>query len=344
MATCNPLRPNGVFVVSLDLELHWGMTDITALSESYSAQLRRTRERVIPRLLALFDEYGIHATWATVGLLFCEDRRQLESSLPAERPAYVNDELSAYQHLDGVGFDESDDPYHFASSIVRRIRESANQEIGSHSFAHYYTLESGHRAEAFEADLEAWADVAAHHEVEARSICFPRNQYEPSTLEMCVEAGLDAYRGNEPAWCYRARPVSSDGLVRKIARRLDAYLPLTPHHHPTVTEIAEHHPYNIASSRFFRSHHGALRALEPLKQRRILNGMTHAAENNGVYHLWWHPQDFGVDTEENFAALVRVLETYRELSDRHGMVSRSMGELAAMCDSLRAPMPVGNAS
>ena len=54
----------GTLIVSLDFELFWGMLDVCPL-EKYQDHVLGGR-KAIPGLLALFQKYGIHATWATV--------------------------------------------------------------------------------------------------------------------------------------------------------------------------------------------------------------------------------------------------------------------------------------
>ncbi len=68
-------KENGVFVISLDFELYWGMRDIKAI-EDYKDNLLGERT-IVPTLLKVFGEYGIHATWATVGFMFYENRQEL---------------------------------------------------------------------------------------------------------------------------------------------------------------------------------------------------------------------------------------------------------------------------
>ena len=60
----------GTLIISLDFELFWGMLDVCPL-EKYQDHVLGGR-KAIPGLLALFQKYGIHATWATVGYLFAE--------------------------------------------------------------------------------------------------------------------------------------------------------------------------------------------------------------------------------------------------------------------------------
>ena len=73
---------SGELVISLDFELLWGVRD-HATRDSYGANVLRGRE-AIPRILDLFEHYGIAATWATVGLLMAESRDELLASLPPE--------------------------------------------------------------------------------------------------------------------------------------------------------------------------------------------------------------------------------------------------------------------
>ena len=65
----------GTLIVSLDFELFWGMLDKCPL-EDYQDHVLGGRA-AIPQLLALFQKYGIHATWAAVGFLFGENYQEI---------------------------------------------------------------------------------------------------------------------------------------------------------------------------------------------------------------------------------------------------------------------------
>jgi hypothetical protein len=60
--------------------------------------------------------------------------------------------------------------------------------------------------------------------------------------------------------------------------------------------------------------------------------MKHAAKNGLVYHLWWHPHNFGIHQEQNLHVLKNVLDYFGQLAQEYGMVSRSMGELVLQGD------------
>ena len=56
--------------------------------------------------------------------------------------------------------------------------------------------------------------------------------------------------------------------------------------------------------------------------------MTHAAKQNLVYHLWWHPHNFGINQAENIAFLNRILDHYQLLNKKYGFKSYTMSALA----------------
>ena len=131
----------GTFVISLDFELHWGVRDHRTVAD-YRENLLGVR-RVVPALLALFSEYGIRATWATVGFLFFESNDELMAALPSERPAYVDKRFDPYAALGEVGKNEADDPFHFAPTLIRMIQAAPQQEIATHTFSHFYAMADG---------------------------------------------------------------------------------------------------------------------------------------------------------------------------------------------------------
>ena len=65
---------SGTLIVSLDFELFWGMLDVCPLEE-YEDHVLGGRQ-AIPRMLRLFREHDIHATWAAVGFLFAENKEE----------------------------------------------------------------------------------------------------------------------------------------------------------------------------------------------------------------------------------------------------------------------------
>jgi len=207
----------GKLVISLDFELYWGVCDKRSLS-SYRDHLLGAREAV-PALLDLFVEYGIRATWATVGFLFFGGRRELMESLPERLPRYRDHQLSPYRRLESLGESESSDPFHFAPSLLEQIARRAGQEIGTHTFSHYYCLEDGQTIDDFRADLVAARRIAKKKlDIELASIVFPRNQFNTQYLASCAELGFRAYRGNLENWLFEARTEEAESTLRRGVR------------------------------------------------------------------------------------------------------------------------------
>jgi peptidoglycan/xylan/chitin deacetylase (PgdA/CDA1 family) len=315
----------GTLAISLDFELFWGVHDKRTLAD-YGRNILGGRE-AIPRMLELFARHDVHATWATVGLLFFDDKEELLQQLPAERPQYLNPALSPYPLIPNIGANESKDPYHYGLSLIRRIQACPGQEIATHTFSHYYCLEAGQTPEQFRADLRAAGRAAERLGISLRSLVFPRNQFNQVYLEICRDAGIRTVRGNQRSWLYQTRPNRKEGLIQRGCRRLDHYLSLSGDNNVAPEQPADG-MIDLRSSRFLLPVSGRIGPLASLALKRITDGMTHAARTGGVYHLWWHPHNFGADPEANMKLLTEVLDHHRRLADAAGMVSRSMDEIA----------------
>src|SRR5579871_266772 len=125
MPASKKIPPFGALVISLDFELHWGVRDKRSIDGSYREKLLGARQ-AIPQILDLFEEFGVGATWATVGFLFARNRRERDEFLPLIRPQYKYDKLDAYS--EPTGDNEDDDPLHYAPSLVARIAKTPKQE------------------------------------------------------------------------------------------------------------------------------------------------------------------------------------------------------------------------
>ena len=320
-----PARP-GTFVISLDYELMWGLRDVHT-KETYGANILGVR-RAIPAMLDLFAEFGLHVTWATVGLLFFDTKEEMLAALPAVRPAYADANLSNYVALPDLGLNEAADPYYFGLALLNRIRAVPGQEVATHTFSHYYCLEPGQTVEAFRHDLAAAVATAEAQGVALRSLVFPRNQYNQAYLDVCREFGITSYRGNEASWMYRKTAEAAQSPWQRAGRLLDAYVDLSGANCADPAELARSFPFNIPASRFLRPWSARLQAGEGLRLRRILDGLTHAARHGQVFHLWWHPHNFGAHLAENMAVLRAIALHYQALQQQYGLRSLTMSELA----------------
>jgi hypothetical protein len=315
-------RASGTFIISLDFELHWGIRDVKTVAQ-YRENLIGVR-RAVPAMLATFAEYDIHATWATVGFLFFSRRSELLRALPAERPQYNDTRLSPYDEVGAIGQDENEDPFHFARSLLEQIRSNQAQEIGTHTFSHYYCLEPTQSLAAFRADLRAAMATARDFGVELKSIVFPRNQYDQAHLEICGEMGLKAFRGNPHRWLYRPRTGKDETPWVRAARLVDSYCNFSSHSCYSLPETAGGIPMNLPASRFLRPYQAKVSTA--LQERRVNHDLDYAAHQGLVYHLWWHPHNFGTHLEKNIGMLRRILDHFQGLRECYGMQSKNMAE------------------
>lgn len=315
---------NGKFVISLDFELHWGA------AEKWDLNLKKsyfdTTLKSIPIVLSLFEKYNIHATWATVGFLFAKNKAQLLEFCPGERPTYDNKLLSYYNLIDNnvVGNNEYDDPYHYAPSLIELILKTPNQELGSHTFAHYYCNEKGQSKYQFEADLKAAQSLAKQNfNVELKSLVFPRNQFNSAYIAIAKKNGIAVVRSNPNVWFWK-----NPSKAKAWARALDTIFSISKSltfNSPTRIQGAV---LLLPASRFLRPYHVKEKMIQGLKIKRIKQEMTYAAKHKKVYHLWWHPHNFGYFSEENIMFLQVILNHYKKLNSEYGFTSSSMIEMS----------------
>jgi peptidoglycan/xylan/chitin deacetylase (PgdA/CDA1 family) len=320
------INSKGNFVISLDFELSWGVRDRYRMGD-YQDNLIGARS-AIPLILKTFDAYNIHATWATVGLLFSENYHEMMKNLPEKKPVYADEMLSPYSTIHEIGRDEIEDPFHYALSLIKMIASFPNQEIGSHTFSHYYCLEKGQDLAAFRNDLETALHVAKENNLSITSLVFPKNQVNEDYLTVCKELGITVYRGNNPHWIYQKRNGKKGEFVKKVFRFLDSYISISSHNCYSEHDISSSIPYNFPASRFLRPFSNSLKLLDGARLHRITSSLTHAAQKGLIYHLWWHPHNFGRNIHENIDLLQKILDHYTTLHMHYGMESLNMKEVA----------------
>lgn len=320
-------RP-GALVISLDFELHWGVRDRRSTTGPYRQNLLGARE-AIPHILDIFDEFGVAATWATVGLLFARSREEARSYWPRERPGYLDTRLDPY--AEAVGEDEDDDPFHYAPSLVSLIHAAPRQELATHTFSHYYCLEPGQGREAFSADVASAVAIASDRGIGLTSIVFPRNQVSGGYTQVLLDHGITCYRGSQPGRLHRPGPTSQRrGAATRALRLADAYLPVSGAGLTRWESVPEASGLcNVPASRFLRPYAPRLRALEPRRVSHMLWAMRRAASSRSLFHLWWHPHNFGTERDRNLAVLRQLLVEFSRLRSEHGMLSLSMRDVAA---------------
>jgi hypothetical protein len=319
-------RP-GALVISLDFELHWGVRDHVARGDALYQRLPEARSAV-EGMVTLFGERRIRATWATVGFLFASNRRELEAHAPTLRPTYARPELDPY--VEAIGLDEEHDPEHLAGSLVDLIAASPGQEVGSHTFSHYYCLERGQDEATFRADLAAARSIARVRGVEVTSLVLPRNQWNPAYDDAVLDLGFLCIRRPQHTWGHRGGRRGAKGILYRGARLADTYVGVSPPPTTAWNEVLQPSGLcDVPASAFLRPFRPSAGRFEPVRLARLRSGMRHAARRGRIFHLWWHPHNFSQHRSENFAMLEHILDEFDSLASTEGMQSLTMADVAA---------------
>ncbi|MEI6603052.1 MAG: glycosyltransferase [Clostridia bacterium] len=311
----------GSLVISLDFELFWGMHDIDGILQSYAKNFEGVRV-AIPKMLAAFRQHNIHVTWAMVGFLMAQSKAEILGNMPEEAlwPQYANLAMSSYRWLDTIPETEREGPYYYAKSLLAQIQSVPEQVIASHTFSHYYCNEAGQTVASFDADLKAANRIASQNGLTLKALVLPRNQHRID-YEVAIKAnGFVVFRGEEENWIYRIK----NDFLKKSLRFLDTYLPLSGHN---CYDIEAGDLTNLRGSRFLRPYVQKMSFLEPLKLLRVKRQMKHAAKHRQVFHLWWHPHNFGANTDKNMANLEHILRYFEKMRQKYQMQSCHMEEV-----------------
>ncbi|RKE95299.1 polysaccharide deacetylase family protein [Ichthyenterobacterium magnum] len=332
---------NGHFVISLDFELHWGVFDKKSVND-YKENLTNV-PIVIDRLLKLCEQYNVKLTFSTVGFLFAQNKKELLKYAPKNKPTYNNKIYNPYSLINSIGDQEKDDPYHYAPSLIKKIRDTNAHEISSHTYCHFYSHKPGQTVEQFEDDIKSAIEIAKSMNVKIESLVFPRNMIDAEKtidhpyLYVLKKHGITSFRGKEEAHIYTIHTTKfyHNWFIFKILRMLDAYFNVTGYNTYKVESLYNSNlPLNLPSSRLLRPYSQKLNFLEPLKMRRIKKAMKYAAKHNEMFHLWWHPHNFGTHIDENFKNLESIFKAYTSLNKTHNFTSETMSGLTHKVTSL----------
>lgn len=319
---------NGIFTISLDFELYWGIRDKRSLIP-WQTRLGRIKD-IVHHMLGLFKDYHIHATWACVGFMFFENQSELKEHLPVIKPEYQNKNLSPYPYIDQTDLDSYHD-MHFAPNLIRDIIKSPGQEIASHTFSHYYCREQGQTVQQFEQDILTALETAKRMGVDIKSLVFPRNQINMEYIPVLGKHGITAYRDNPEHWMYKSRTHDQLDILRRILRLLDSQFNISGYN--SVPYCGSKPPRKLAYSFYLRPITRHSTFTRRLQLHRLTAAMRYASVHNRIFHLWWHPHNFTRDPELNLNYLENILKAFQQLSQKNGMQSLNMHEISKNIES-----------
>ena len=306
--------PKGVMIFSLDLELAWGTRGRPSAAH-VGPYLDGTRY-AIDRLLTLFEDHEVPATWAIVGSLLLG--RGTDDS---------HDWLSDDRFRDVPRGNSITEPRWYAEDILRSIQEcSTTQEIGCHTLTHLYVDPTPAGREAFREELRRFRQLFDQLLLE-QPITFIYPKAMMGHFDVLAEEGFRCFRGPEPRW-YESLP----GVHLPAAIRvLDGKLALTPN--VSLPQLTKERLWMLPSSQFYSPRMSVGRHVTVAQRvRKACEGLRKAALDRGIFHLWTHPFNLGQSTDELIEGLDAILREARQLRDEDRLEIVSMGELAMQLD------------
>lgn len=314
----------GVFLCSIDTEMAWGSAhrDIDPAQYPHWESYGRVRESC-ERLLALMDRYGIRATWAFVGRLILDPRDPVETSLYPENPQPAQKYLSNGR-LSDPGFLAN---WH-APDLLRMVRQAqVKHEIGSHTFSHVVAGERGYSIDLLKQDLASAKKQAGRLGIQLKTLVFPKNRVAHTGV--LPEQGFSAYR-RVTANRFHSLP----SPARRVAQKLDAYLPVPP----DVSYPERDGGLWVLPATHYYRHTGGWARLQSNRVRtaKLKAGLRRAADRRALFHVWFHPYDIASDPNRLLRPLEAAFGEVARLREAGRLDNYTLGELA---DLLAGPEP-----
>lgn len=317
------MQKKGTFIISIDCEMLWGMRDFSE-KKSLTGEYVLVGHSVMLRILELFKKYDIHATWAFVGLCLLESKDEIYKFSPKNKPTYYEKSLNNYEYIEDYIDKDGPDPYYHSGDMASVIAQTPGQEIGTHTFSHYYCWEEGQTALQFKEDI--LCSIKASKEklgVSPKAIIFPRNQVNKTYLKILKSVGIEKYRGRQR---FKSTKKTIFGKFSRAMLRLftiPAYLAA----YDLKKIDRQVSPVNLPGTFMFETYDGKRKMLMKRGMQVMKNVMTLSAMRGKTVHMYFHPHNLGCCTEENLDYLEELLQHYRYLNKKYGFQSMNMGEV-----------------
>ena len=302
-------------VISLDLELSWGMFDLS-FDDHLLKMARWTHDVGALNLLNHLTRNGLSATWAVVGAMM---RRSLPdvSGLPEVCYTHFSKPWFTYVPKDG---DELTHPEWFGARLVDMIRQAKpQQEIGFHSFSHVPFGLPGMTRERAIAEYVHCAQTAKHLGIGTSSFVFPRNSV--AYLRELRDAGFICFRDvDELPFRFASETLTGLGMV------CADFLGQAPRMiEPSLKEGL----VSIPGSLLIRYAAGWRRYIpDSSRLRRLRKGLERVRQKGGVFHVWFHPENLYAEWPRLERVVARFLDELGALIRKGDLRCLTMGQLA----------------
>lgn len=303
----------GTFLLSVDVELAWGLVVRGEITEKHLKPVRGVREIIDP-LLKIIGDYKIPVSWAIVGHLFldqCECRGRPHPEMPRPDYSWFRGDWYKYDPCSNL----ESDPLWYGKDVVEKIidfanKSSAEQDVCCHSFSHPIFGFSGCSEKLAEAEIDKSLEVMKKSEIIPKVFVFPLGSV--GHLNVLKKKGFVVFRGGIPELVQRYANFGNP--VEKFFRRyfsfglefLSYFLFLSP---PVVVpRQVLHGLWEVPGSMGFNKKRKVPMSLVVSKAKR---GIERAIKEKRCFHLFTHLHNFGADS----AALLREFEKILAFAD-----------------------------
>lgn len=301
----------GTFILSLDCEGKWGMAD--HLTADHHRWLTPARLRdAYRRLLQLFAEQRVEATFAFVMAFLLTDREQRERDALFQDHAI--DGRNWLRNFRAAQTEGNMDGWTMPE-LLDLVANDGRHEIGCHGFSHLPLAPAMVSRKVMAHEVAAASSVAADKDLTLKTFVYPRN-----LVGYPDQLAREGYAG------YRDRLPVRDGALGRVGNLLSEF-DVTQRPQPDAPDGVT--PVAIPSGFFFNWRLGARarvpKAVTVLRWRRMLE---RAAQGGGVVHLWLHPHNI-ISAPETFDVLREVIGDVARLRDAGRLEVRTQARYCA---------------
>jgi len=312
----NKIFNQGIFLISIDLELAWGICDKkipTALQN-----MIENESIIVDTILRLFNKYNITATWAIVAHLLSRAYPKKNGLIHPEfkRPFYKNSKYDWFSPF----IENFNENIWYAKDIINKIRMSTvKQDFGCHSFCHIPYDEKNVNSHIIRQDLLSAKQIFEEYNLPFENFVFPRNII--GFKDELKKNGIKTYRGLSKRWYYSIP-------FRPLVRLFNYFYYLFKNTPPTVTPSITDNMLNIPDSLLFLSRDG-LRSFIPKTSivKMCKKGIDNAIVNKEMFHLWFHPSNFYYKTQSQFEIFEEIISYVNEKCKSGHMKTLSMTDV-----------------
>lgn len=272
------------FVLSIDLELAWGIWD--KFSSTNIQKIIDTERLVCQNLLNIFEENEIPVTWAVVAALLDSKNKMISNS---NQKAW------------------------YAPDILDNILNSKTKHlIASHSYEHkeFNKCSKEEIIEDFEKSIFFLKSININTDV----FVFPRNLV--FHLDVLKKFNFKTYRSIDKSWYKKVYTYNKS--LGKISNLVDKIFPIKTN--PVRPSIDKFGLIEIPTSILLISKNGIRTMVSNYSMfKKIKNGIDLAISQNECFHIWFHPSNFYYQTNKQFDLLKKIIN-YVNLKREQGLI------------------------